>query len=178
MNNPYSSLSEKELLNQLKEPNQLAFSALYDRYAPSLLGVITHIVHHNGLDATLLLEKTFINVRSQITQFNPEQHSLFVWLLNISRQTAVDALLARKNQRPSAIQLTVTDKVMVSRSQNTTPVPAQPATVPVDPRLKKLVDSILFDNCTPEEAAASLGLPAESARQQLRLAMQQLRVVR
>lgn len=177
MNNPYSSLGEKELLNQLKAPNQLAFSALYDRYAPLLLGIITPIVHNNELEATMLLEKTFVKVRLQITQFKPEEQSLFIWLLRIGRQTAVDALMERKKQWPSSLQLTATDGVLASSSQHSTPALVQTAAVSDDLQLKKLLDAVLFKNCTPEEAAVSLGLPAESAKQQLRLAMQQIRQV-
>lgn len=175
MNNPYASLGEKELLDHLKTHDPLAFSALYDRYAASLLGVITKIVHDDELEASVLLEKAFVKIQSQIVHVDSAKQSLFVWLLDISRQTAIDALKERRTQSRSATQLTATNQVRITpphkRTSNSVPV----VTDSIDPQLKKLLDSVLFKSCTPEEAAASLGIPAESARQQLRLAMQQIR---
>lgn len=167
--------TEKDLSAGLKAQNPPAFLALYDQYASVLLGVITKIIHDEN-EAAKLLETTFIKVHSQIDEFQPEKQPLFVWLLKIARCTALDALKQRKIIKPSAFQLTSSGKVIVANSQNNSKAilvdtPTQDANF----QLNELLDKVLFENCTPEEAANSLGIPVELARQQLRVAMQQLR---
>ena len=153
--------------------NQLDFSTLYDRYAPALLGVILRIISDER-EAHTLLETTFRKVRSEIGHFKPEKQPVFTWLLQIARSTALEALNERRQVPEPVMQLTATGNV-ITRHKNTTPEPADFVANTTDSRLSLLLDSVLFKNCTPEEAAVSVGLPVETVRQQLRLAMQQLR---
>ena len=175
MNRSPAPLSEPELVSGLKANDQLAFSKLYDQYAALLLGVITKIVS-DKTEAIALLQTTFATIRLQIDQYQFQKQPLFVWLLQIARSTAVAALKERRQIKVPVFQLTKTgevDSLDGQKSIATAPMGMQKL---ADLQLKTLLDSILFKNCTPEEAAASLGIPAELARQQVRLAMQQLRV--
>ena len=109
---------------------------------------------------------------------SPKYQPLFVWLLQITRRTATDALKERKRGTGTELQLTESGKVISPNWQKS--VPAPPVVVltnSANAQQKELLDSVLFKNCTPEEAALSVGIPIEQARQQLRLAMQQLRKI-
>ena len=150
--------------------DQVTFSRIYDQYAPALLGVISAIMR-NEAEAVRLLEITFEQVRSRFGQFRPEKQPLFVWLLLIARSTASAALEAKKSPDKSDLSI-----------RQFAPVGDEPAT-PVTgtqelPPMNELLNAVLFKNCTPEEAVLALGMPVETARQQLRLAMQQLRTSR
>lgn len=176
MNRPVSSLIEKELISRLQAGSQLAFFELYDQYASPLLGIITQIVRDKE-EALTLLEKTFIKVRLEIHQFSTEKQPLFIWLLQIARNTASDTLKKRKSASPSAPQLAIMPGRVILPVSSTNPL-SELAGVPADldnSRLNELLNAVLFKNCTSEEAAASLDIPVELARQQLRLAIQQVR---
>ena len=153
--------------------NQLDFSTLYDQYAPALLGIIMKMIS-DKTEADSLLETTFRKVRSEMGSFKPEKQPVFAWLLNIARCTALEALNNRRQLPAPVIQLTTTGNV-IALHKNSTPEPIGFVATVTDPRLSELLDWVLFKNCTPEEAAVSVGLPVETVRQQLRLAMQQLR---
>ncbi|GAB4011813.1 hypothetical protein GCM10028808_26310 [Spirosoma migulaei] len=177
MNRPPASFLELELVSNLKANNQLAFSKLYDQYAAILLGVITKIIT-DKTEAVVLLETTFRRIRLQLDQFRPDKQPLFLWLLQIARTTALDALKERQQVKAVVLQLAESGKVVSPVWQKTTSTSSiDNHTDSVDPQLKALLDAILFKNCTPEEAASSLGLPVETVRQQLRIAMQQLRTI-
>ncbi|MFD2932664.1 RNA polymerase sigma factor [Spirosoma flavum] len=172
MNRLTESHYEPELSGVHDGMSQLDFFTLYDKYAPALLGVITKIISDEA-EAAVLLETTFTKIHSEINKPRSEQQPLFSWLITTARCTALNALKERRQLTP-VLQLTETGKVV--------PLPASDTDVSTgfskdstDPRLKKLLNFVLFDNCTPEEAAVSIGMPVETARQQLRLAMQQLR---
>ncbi|SOD92867.1 RNA polymerase sigma factor [Spirosoma fluviale] len=168
----------------LKEPQlagryddtPLDFSDLYDRYAAILLGVITRIVSDKEL-AIELLATTFTRVRLEINTYRSEKQPFFTWLLAIARCTALDALSEQKQAPTRVVQLTPTGQVVPLP----TSLPKASVALPTDstnPKLTQLLHSVLFKNCTPEEAARTLNLPVETARQLLRQAMQQLRTTR
>ena len=150
--------------------DQVTFSRIYDQYASALLGVITTIMRDED-EAIRLLEVTFEQVRSRYGQFRPEQQPLFVWLLSIARSTASAALEAKKS--PDKSGLSIQQFVSISNE------PAASVTDTQNPApMNELINAVLFRNCTPEEAVLAMGMPVEMARQQLRLAMQQLRTSR
>lgn len=153
--------------------DQITFFQIYDQYAPMLLGVIAAIVHDKD-EAVRVLEVTFTKIRSQFGQSRPQSQSLFVWLLSIARATASDA---KKNiVRPDlpVFNLSSTGKVnaFVDSSSPTAILGAQ---IPILSPTNDLLNAVIYKNCTLEEAVSSIGMPVETARQQLRLAMQQLR---
>jgi DNA-directed RNA polymerase specialized sigma24 family protein len=152
--------------------NNLNFNTLYDQYAPALFGVITKTVLNEG-EAAALLEKIFITVHAELSTFRPGKQSVFTWLLTLTRKTIADALQARNKVPSPAFLLTSTGNVTLS--PNRTAPAGSFCTDPTDTQLKELLDAVLFKKCTPEEAAHTIGLPVETARQQLRLAMQQIR---
>ncbi len=154
--------------------SQVDFSTLYDRYAPALLGIITKIISDEK-EAVNVLEATFTKVWSEIDQFKPEKQPIFTWLLLIARTTALDALANRRQIEKTVFQLTETGKV-VPLQKDSTPAPAGFSSDSTEPRLTELFNSVLFKNCVPGEAAGSMGVSVELARQDLRRAMQQLRV--
>lgn len=175
MNRPPVSFLEPELVSSLKANNQLAFAKLYDQYAALLLGVITKIVP-DKTEAIELLEKTFTTIRLQLDQFRFAKQPLFLWLLKIARSTALEALKERQRIKTLPFQLTETGKVISPVWQKDVSTSStESRTDSINSQQKAFLDSILFKNCTPEEAAASAGIPAELARQQLRIVVQQLR---
>ncbi len=155
--------------------NQVTFSQIYDQYAPVLLGVIMTIVGDEA-EAVRLLEITFMKVSSQSEHSQPEGQPLFVWLLSIARSTALEVKESQKKSDPPVLQLTGTGGVVTGvATGNTIATSVKNTRFPISFPMSELIDAVLFEKCTPEEAASALGLPGETARKQLRQAMQQLR---
>ena len=165
---------KSDLFGETTVTKQVDLPALYDRYAPALLGIIARIISDEK-EAVKLLEVTFTKVCSEIDRFKPEKQPIFTWLLTIARNTALDAVNERRQVETPVFQLTETGKV-VSLQKDSTPPPVGFSTDSTEPRLTELFTSVLFKNCLPGEAAGSMGIPVESARQELRRAMQQLRI--
>ena len=79
------------LLEQLRLKNCAAFSELYDKYAPALLGIIHKIVKNNGIEEELL-QDVFVKVWKNIERYDATKGTLFTWMLNIARNTCIDYL--------------------------------------------------------------------------------------
>lgn len=153
--------------------DQVAFSRLYDQYAPALLGVIAATVRDEA-EAIRLLEITFVKISAQFGQSRPASQPLFVWLLSIARSVASEAAKNSETAGPAHLQLTSTGQVDTVVINNLT-APVAGTQNPASSPVSELLDAVLYKNCTPEEAVSAFGLPVASARQQFRLAMQQLR---
>lgn len=170
-------LAASSFITELKEGSPDAFSRLYDQYARILFGVINRIITHDEQKAAAVLVATFDTIRSDIGQYRPESQPLFLWLLTIARKKASSALAESPKRRVVIQQGMSSNQLVLAASDR--PVrqlnSLSRITQPDEPTDKQLLDRVLFRNCTPEEAANSLGLPADTARQQLRKALQQLR---
>nr|WP_080241472.1 sigma factor-like helix-turn-helix DNA-binding protein [Spirosoma rigui] len=174
MNQPTLAQPETSPFGRSVAIDQPAFAALYDQYASSLLGVIMAIVRDKA-QAETVLEETFVRIRSQFGQFRPGHQPLFIWLMSIARTTALEAKQNPRSTETPILRLTSAGQVVTTPLHSPAGSPrSEPASVPAN----ALIDAVLFKNCTPEEAAQNLGLPVETARQQLRQAMQQLRTVK
>ncbi|MEP6466357.1 MAG: sigma factor [Parafilimonas sp.] len=71
--------------------NQQLLGKLYDKYSPALYGVIFRITGNQKL-AEETLTRTFIKAWREATQVYERDTSLFMWLINIARQSAFDAV--------------------------------------------------------------------------------------
>lgn len=89
IDNSILTVDDQELAHSIKQRNDKSLSILYDKYAPALLGVIKTIVNNEKLEAEIL-KSTFVKAWDQATSFNESKCSLFTWLINLARQTAVD----------------------------------------------------------------------------------------
>ena len=154
--------------------DQTTFSQLYDQYAPALLGIITAIVSDKD-EAVRLLEITFVKIRSQYGLKRADSQSLFIWLLSVARATALETKSFKTSGQP-ILQLTgIGKKVLLGGNRNAPTTFVTDTRKPAPSLVNNLLDAVLFENRTPEEAVSGMGLPPATARQQLRIAMQQLR---
>ena len=82
---------DQRLALSIKQRNGQSLSVLYDKYAPALLGTIKKIVNNEKL-ADEILKSTFVKAWDQAASFNESKSSLFIWLINLARQTAVEEI--------------------------------------------------------------------------------------
>ncbi len=84
-----SLLTEQELIVLLKAKQKKGFDLLYNRYSNVLYDITLKIVHDRDI-AQDVLQDSFVKVWTHIAFYEPSKGSLFTWLLNITRNTAID----------------------------------------------------------------------------------------
>ena len=84
--------TEEELLNLLKNKDGNAFSYLYDNYSAALYGVILRILKQDEGAAEDILQDAFMKIWSKMAMYDASKGTLFTWMLNIARNSAIDAL--------------------------------------------------------------------------------------
>ncbi len=176
--NPF--VPEEMLIEKLKKRDQIAFQWLYDQYSPALYGVVKRIVQDDE-QAKDLLQDIFVKIWKNLDSYDPAKGRLFTWLLNVSRNTAIDALRARKTNPTAAIRVDEESVHIIDQQQHAT----QPSSDQIDlqdvvtklrPDRKILIDLVYFAGYTQEEAAKLLNIPLGTVKTRIRSAVQELKI--
>ncbi|MCC7001467.1 MAG: sigma-70 family RNA polymerase sigma factor [Gemmatimonadaceae bacterium] len=102
-----TSDDDARLVQLMRLGDERALAALYDRYAPSLLGLIQRIVRERA-DAESVLMATFLQAWRTAASFDAARGSLLSWLATIARSRAVDS--ARSGARRERREQLVTEQ--------------------------------------------------------------------
>jgi RNA polymerase sigma factor (sigma-70 family) len=86
-------LLENTLVSLLKANNKGAFEYLYDHYSASLFGIVCKIVKDEE-KANDVMQEAFLKIWRNIAAYEESKGTLFTWMLNVTRNTAIDALHA------------------------------------------------------------------------------------
>ena len=171
--------TEQELVSSLKCNNKEAFEYLYDHYSSALYGIILKIVRDEERAADVM-QDTFLKIWKNISSYNVEKGSLFTWILNVARNTAIDRLrLDLKNENSVSW-----DNVPESDLGNNVIFNPIPATIDIRaivsrllPEKSLLIDMVYFQGYTHEEVSEKLSLPLGTVKSRIRKALIELREI-
>jgi len=177
--NTFIFCSEHELVTRLKSNNKAAYEYLYDHYAPALYGIACKIVKDSS-KAEDVMQDSFIKIWKHIASFDAEKGTLFTWMLNITRHTAIDKLRS-DNKFENDLKLNAVQEGDLNVSVVFNPLPAtvdlKSIVEKLLPEKKQLIELVYFEGYTHEEASEHLCLPLGTVKSRIRKAMQELRQV-
>ena len=178
MNNK-SAFTESELVSMLKQNNREAFEYLYDHYSSALYGIILKIVKDQDKAADVM-QDAFLKIWKNMGSYNQEKGSLFTWILNVARNSAIDKLRVEVK----------TEKVInwdLVKETDLAPVAIyNPAPATIDlraivekllPEKKLLIEMVYFQGYTHEEVSDKLSLPLGTVKSRIRKSLKELREV-
>ena len=97
--------TDLELIDLVKNGDDLAFEALYDRYSRSVMGFVYKIMQNDELAAEIVQE-TFIRIWDRCEKFEAGRGKFSSWMFGIARNLAIDKYRKLKI-RPEARQLSI-----------------------------------------------------------------------
>lgn len=171
-----SSLNEKELVALLQSKDKNAFAILYDNYSAALYGVIIKIIRIEEI-AQDVLQDSFIKIWKNIESYNAEKGTLFTWILNISRNTALDKL--RSKEYKQIIQnKPIETSVIKTDDENAIPIDhigLRKVVEQLKSEHQEVIEIIYFKGYTHTEAAEVLNLPLGTLKTRVKIALRELR---
>lgn len=175
---PNKKYSEEELVNLLKQNDKAAFSYLYDHYSGALFGIILKIINQDEETSEDVLQEVFIKIWKKITTYDPLKGTLFTWMLNIARNTAIDKVRTFKNVSIQSIDNNVhsVDKIHQHKSVEDK-IGIKEIVNKLKPEYKTIIDLAYFGGYTQEEIAEELKLPLGTVKTRARAALIELRKV-
>jgi RNA polymerase sigma-70 factor, ECF subfamily len=168
---------EEKIIQLLQNQDKEAVSILYDKYGAALFGVILKVVHSREL-AEQVLQDTFLKAWRNGIQYDAQKGRLFTWLLNIARNSAIDA--TRTNYYKFYQKSDNLETLYHAQSDNA----LNPDTLGVrqivqgmDEKYRILIEKIYFEGYTQQEIEQEMGIPIGTIKTRLRFAINELRSV-
>lgn len=170
--------SEEDLVALLKSGDKSAFSYLYDHYSGALNGIINKMVNDSVL-AEDILQEAFVKIWNNFSSYDPSKGRLFTWMLNITRNLAIDTMRSKGYKKQSKIQ---SSEIAVGNASNNINekerfdglgIRKQVTLLKEDQ--KRIIDLAYFDGFTQTEISQQLGIPLGTVKTRMRAAISELK---
>ncbi|MFZ1704691.1 MAG: RNA polymerase sigma factor [Saprospiraceae bacterium] len=158
----------------IKAKDQTSFKQLYVMYNESLFGMITKIVKRQE-EAEEVLQNTFLKIWENIEKYDERKATIFTWMAQIARNTAIDKVRLKSYQNQSKINEIDdyhSEFSVPSEEQN---IDLQRLTQKLPDKYKILLDKMFLEGYTQQEISDLLDIPLGTVKTRLRDAIQILR---
>lgn len=168
-------MQDPTLISRLQAQDSASISALYDAYGAALFGVVLRIVQRKDL-AEQVLQDTFVKAWRYGPSYDASKGRLFTWLLNIARNTAIDATRTAHYQHSRKTD-SLDALVQSPGGEGIQPdqIGVKEVVDKLDEKYRLLIDLIYFKGYTQEEVAEETGIPLGTIKTRLRYAINELR---
>ncbi len=171
-------LNEQQVIELLQSGDKKAISLLYDRYSAALYGVACQVVKSEEL-AQDVLQDTFIKIWKNASTYNQSKGTLFTWMLNITRNTAIDktrSIHYRNSGKVQSIDHFVNNASAVfSHEMNVSHIGIRKKTEILEEKYRTIIDLVYFNGYTQKEVSEELGLPLGTVKSRVKIALRELR---
>ncbi len=164
---------------RLKAKDRLALEYLYDHYSGALYSVAFTIIRREDI-AEEVLQDVFLKVWDKFDQYDSGKGKLFTWLLNITRNQAIDK--TRSKEISKELKTGGIEK-LVNRVDRQRQVEQNTESIGVKEMLKNLpeeqqfvIEHLYFKGYTQSELAEEFNIPLGTVKTRTRMALQQLRI--
>lgn len=166
---------QEQYIARLQKQDQAVIGELYDAYGGALYGVVLRIVQTPEL-AQQVLQDTFVKAWRNGATYDSSRGRLFTWLVNIARNTAIDATrTAHFQQRRKTDSLDALVHNAGGHSVNPEHIGIREIVGRLDEKYRLLIELLYFQGYTQEEAAEETGIPIGTIKTRLRHAIGELR---
>jgi len=175
------SISEEELVTLLKDKDERGFTILYNNYSSALYGVLNKIIQ-SDVDASDLLQDTFLKIWRNIGNYDSSKGSIFTWMMNIARNLAIDKVRSA-DFRDTSQNISMEDKVVYQVDneyqtiQEVDGIGLQKVVDKLKPEYKQLIDLVYYQGYTQAEVAEEYGIPLGTVKTRIKAAVNTLRTL-
>jgi RNA polymerase sigma-70 factor (ECF subfamily) len=176
---------DETLVTQVSRGNSAALEVLYDRYAPTVLGISLKVIGDQAL-AEDVLQETFWRVWQSAGTYQSQRGPFTGWLFRIARNLSIDTY-RRRNVRPQTISgVEGSDPLLEGTPDPDTNVAEQAQSILKNRQIRKalaalpvvqrqVIEMAYFYGMTRQEIAEATGEALGTIHTRARLALQKLR---
>lgn len=168
---------EKHIIRLLNRQDKRAISLLYDDFAPTLYGIVLRVVRSETI-AQDIVQETFVKAWMYGKSYDRSKGTLFTWLLNITRNRAIDVIRSATFRQSGKIQpmdSTVFDNERLSTHQNTDQIGLRKIVGSLEEKYRIVIDLAYFQGFTQQEISDHLDIPPGTVKSRVRIALRELR---
>jgi RNA polymerase sigma-70 factor, ECF subfamily len=171
-------ISEENLVALLRSKDERGFSILYDNYSSALFGVISKIVRSEEI-ASDVMQDSFVKIWKNIESYNRTKGTLFTWILNVARNTAIDKVRSQEYIQSQQNQELENFVNVIDSQQNSSfdidAIGLKKLVTKLKPEHQQVVDLLYFQGYTQSEVAEEFGIPLGTVKTRIKSAITHLR---
>lgn len=174
------TVSFDDLLVQTATGDQVAFSTLYDRIAPRVLGLIRRVLV-DPAQSEEVAQEVFLEVWQSAARFDPNKGRAVTWIMTMAHRRAIDRVRAAQasRDRDTAVGIrdlpTEYDQVSETVEVRMEHERVEVAMSALSDAQREAVTLAYYKGLSQSEVAEALGIPLGTAKTRLRDAMIRLR---
>lgn len=170
--------NEAELVIALKKKENTAFRYLYLHYRGALLSIITQIIPDEET-ANDVLQESIITIWKNIDKYDPAKGRLYTWLLNVTRNTAINKIRSKeyKNslKNESTENLVYKPEASFDIETKITQIGLRKMVREMRTEYRDVLELAYFHGLTQEEISRALNIPLGTVKTRLRNSILELR---
>jgi RNA polymerase sigma-70 factor (ECF subfamily) len=171
-------IAEEALVSLLQSKDQRGFSILYDNYSSALYGVILKIVRSEEIAADVM-QDAFVKIWKNIEAYNRTKGTLFTWILNVARNTAIDRVRSQEFQNSQRSQDLETSINFIDNQESSQfdidVIGIKKVVENLRPEYQQMIELLYFQGYTQAEVADEFGIPLGTVKTRVKAAIVQLR---
>ncbi|MBT9395164.1 sigma-70 family RNA polymerase sigma factor [Hymenobacter sp. NST-14] len=168
--------TEIQLVQRLRDRDEGAMTIFYDKYSAALYGVILRIVKKEET-AEDVLQEAMVKIWHSFPSYDASKGRLFTWVMNVSRNLAIDKIRSRQyrvSSRTQPIEESAALRQAAEPSFRPEHIGLQEMTRQLNPDQRQIVDLLYFGGFTQSEVAEELNLPLGTVKTRARAAIKVL----
>jgi RNA polymerase sigma-70 factor (ECF subfamily) len=177
-------VSDEQLMQQVAAANPDALEALYDRYAPTVMGLAVKLIGEPSA-AEEIVQEAFWRVWRNAASFERQRGAFSGWLFGIARNLAID-FFRRRRVRPQPVSDDADEQRIDRMSDPDADVPeaawlaiqrtqVRAAMQGLPAAQRSVIEMAYYRGMTRQEIAEATGEPLGTIHTRARLALQKLR---
>jgi RNA polymerase sigma-70 factor, ECF subfamily len=171
-------IAEDALVSLLQSKDERGFSILYDNYSSALYGVILKIVRSEEIAADVM-QDAFVKIWKNIEGYNRTKGTLFTWILNVARNTAIDKIRSQEFQNSQKNQDLETSINFIdnqgSSQFDVDAIGIRKVVENLRPEHQQMIDLLYFQGYTQAEVSEEFNIPLGTVKTRVKAAVVQLR---
>ncbi|UII22730.1 RNA polymerase sigma factor [Fulvivirga ligni] len=171
-------IDQSELAMLLKRKDETAMEYLYNNYSQALYGIILRIVTDEKV-AEEVTQDAFIKIWDKIDAYDATKGRLFTWMLNLSRNLAIDKLRSKEIKRVQKTDELSNSVYDVERQnlihQDIDGIGVKKFLDKLRDEERLIVELIYFKGYTQSEVSKEKDIPLGTVKTRLRMALINLR---
>jgi RNA polymerase sigma-70 factor (ECF subfamily) len=168
---------EAALLERIALRDEAAFTELFDRLSPLVLGFLVRLLGRRD-EAEEVLQEVFLQVWREAARYLPERATAKGWIFLIARSRALDSIRSREARRKRE-EGTGADLVGASFGADPAALDGQidvhDALEELSPEQRACVALSFFAGCSQTQIASRLGIPLGTVKSRFLYGMRKLR---
>jgi RNA polymerase sigma-70 factor, ECF subfamily len=158
----------------IRQGDESGLKILYQQYADSLFGIVMRVLNSQD-DAEEVLQTVFLKIWNNIESYNETKGTLFTWMAQIARNTAIDRKRLKSFEMDNNTRSFDVSESELKTDAIVSGIDINTLIKDMPEKYRLLIEKMFLQGYTQQEISDDLQIPLGTVKTRLREAISQLR---